>query len=60
MTVDDDVNVCETRKDVVILRHRDKVAASLIPAIYLLKTVSKKEKQRCHSHNNCSCSVQSK
>ena len=35
----------------------DNEAAPLIPAVYLLKTVHKKETQRCHSHTKCSCSV---
>ena len=29
-------------------------AAPLIPAVYLLKTVYKKEKQLCHSQTKCS------
>ena len=31
----------------------DKEVATLIPAVYLLKTVYKKEKQSHHSHTNC-------
>ena len=50
----------ETLEEVLVLRQRvqkDKEAAPLILAVYLLKTVYKKEKQCCHSHTYCCYSV---
>ena len=42
-------------EEAVILRQRTQPL--LIPAVYLLKTDYKKEKQRCYNRTNCSCSV---